>query len=129
MDAPPNLDDYSTINSHIGWLLWCESKAKQTIIQVRLLLNRTNFAVCFCSLFPSMIVIDNLLYMPLYLQVMGSSTANAGLKILLSPVGVSIFCIGARYLIKWIGRYKGLSAMGQIMLVLGTIFLVLQGQR
>ncbi|GJN75509.1 MFS multidrug transporter [Purpureocillium lilacinum] len=108
--------------------LWWESKARQPIIPVRLLAERTVLAACFCNLLATMVVIAGLFYVPLYLQVLGFSATDAGVKILPSPVGVSICSIGAGYLMKRTGRYVGLGITALLMVILGIVFFTMQGR-
>ncbi|KAJ6438321.1 Protein SGT1 A [Purpureocillium lavendulum] len=116
-----------SIVTFLGFLWW-ESKARQPIIPVRLLAERTVLAACFCNLLATMVVIAGLFYVPLYLQVLGFSSTDAGLKILPSPVGVSICSIGAGYLMKRTGRYVGLGITSILMVILGIVCFTLQGR-
>ncbi|GAB1315663.1 hypothetical protein MFIFM68171_05873 [Madurella fahalii] len=69
--------------------LWWESRARQPIIPVRLLLDRTVLNACITSLLSTMVVMMTMYYIPLYLQALGHSATQAGLRILASSVGVS----------------------------------------
>ncbi|PNY27735.1 Multidrug resistance protein fnx1 [Tolypocladium capitatum] len=111
----------------IGFIWW-ESRARQPIIPVKLLLDRTVLAACFCNMLCTMVVMAGLFYVPLYLQVLGDSATGAGIKILPSPVGVSICSVGAGYLMKRTGRYVGLGIASLVTLILGIVLFTLQGR-
>ncbi|KJZ71450.1 hypothetical protein HIM_09174 [Hirsutella minnesotensis 3608] len=106
--------------------LWWESRAKQPIIPVKLLLDRTVLAACLCNLLCTMVVMAGIFYVPMYLQVLGDSATNAGLKILPSPVGVSVFSIAAGYLMRRTGRYVGLGITSVAILMMGVVLFTLQ---
>ncbi|KND93566.1 Multidrug resistance protein fnx1 [Tolypocladium ophioglossoides CBS 100239] len=108
--------------------IWWESRTRQPIIPVKLLLDRTLLAACFCNMLCTMVVLSGLFYVPLYLQVLGDSATGAGLKILPSPVGVSICSVGAGYLMKKTGRYVGLGITSLVILILGVVLFTLQGK-
>lgn len=50
-----------------------------------------------------------LYYVPLYLQVLGHSATQAGLRILASSFGVSVASIGCGFIMKKTGKYVGLG--------------------
>uniref|UniRef100_L2G5Y4 MFS multidrug transporter n=1 Tax=Colletotrichum fructicola (strain Nara gc5) TaxID=1213859 RepID=L2G5Y4_COLFN len=77
-----------------GAFLFWETKVKQPIIPVRLLANRTILSACLTNLLCTMVMMMALFYVPLYLQVTGLSATDAGLRILTSPLGVSIMSLG-----------------------------------
>lgn len=108
--------------------LWCESRARQPIIPVRLVLRRTVLAACFCNLLCIMVVMAAIFYVPLYLQVLGTSATGAGLMILPSPAGASVFSLGAGYIMKQTGRYVGLGVASLVSLTLGIVLFTFQGR-
>ncbi|ODA79861.1 hypothetical protein RJ55_05458 [Drechmeria coniospora] len=108
--------------------LWWESRARQPIIPVRLVRERTVLAACFCNLFSTMVLMAAVFYVPLFLQVLGDSATGAGLKILPSPVGISVCSVGAGYLMKRTGRYVGLGIASLVVLVVGIVLFTLQGR-
>lgn len=109
-----------------GLFLWWESRAQEPIIPVKLLLERTVLAACLCNLLCTMVVMAGIFYVPLYLQVLGDSATGAGLKILPSPIGVSIFSVGAGYLMRRTGRYVGLGITSLVVLIVGIVLFTLQ---
>ncbi|GAB1314274.1 hypothetical protein MFIFM68171_04484 [Madurella fahalii] len=90
-------------------LVWWEGRAKQPIIPVRLLLHRTVFTACITNFLCTMVMMMTMFYIPLYLQVLGHSATQAGLRILASSVGVSISSIGCGLVMKKTGKYVGLG--------------------
>ncbi|KAJ4306486.1 hypothetical protein N0V88_001289 [Collariella sp. IMI 366227] len=90
-------------------LIWWESRAKQPIIPVRLLLDRTVFTACITNFLCTMVMMMTMFYLPLYLQVLGHSATGAGLRILASSFGVSISSIGCGLIMKKTGKYVGLG--------------------
>ncbi|KAF5715724.1 multidrug resistance protein fnx1 [Fusarium mundagurra] len=108
--------------------LWWEGKAKQPIIPVALLRDRTVLAACSASLFISMLLMATTFYVPLYLQVLGDSTTTAGLKFLPSPLGGSIGALGTGYLMAWTGKYRPFGVLGAVVLILGTVLFSLQDE-
>ncbi|KAH6626315.1 major facilitator superfamily domain-containing protein [Chaetomium sp. MPI-SDFR-AT-0129] len=90
-------------------LIWWESRAKQPIIPVRLLLDRTVLNACLTSFLATMVMMMTIYYLPLYLQVLGHSATQAGLRILASSFGVSISSIGCGLIMKRTGKYVRLG--------------------
>jgi MFS family permease len=115
-----------SIAAFVGFLWW-ESKASQPIIPVRLLLDRTVLSACLCNLLATMVIMQGIFYVPLYLQVRGDTPTAAGLKILPSPIGISIGSLGAGYFMKKTGRYVGLGIGGMSTIVCGVAIFTTQG--
>ncbi|KAG6033163.1 hypothetical protein E4U41_006978 [Claviceps citrina] len=108
--------------------LWWESRARQPIIPVRLLMTRTVLAACFTNLLGTMVVLTLLFYVPLYMQVLGYSATDAGLRILPSPVGVSIMSVLAGYVMKRTGRYVMLGISSMTIMIMGIVLFTLMGR-
>ncbi|KAF4982371.1 hypothetical protein FZEAL_1990 [Fusarium zealandicum] len=111
-----------------GLFLFWESRALQPIIPVKLLLDRTVFTACLCNLLCSMVVMGCLFYVPLYLQVLGSSATQSGVQILPSPVGISIGSLTSGYVMKKTGKYTKLGITALIILCLGVVLLTVQNE-
>lgn len=101
--------------------LWWESKAKQPIIPVKLLLNRTVLAACLSNFFCTMVIFALLFYIPLYLQVRGRTSTEVGLIILFSPLGSFFSSVGAGIMMNKTGRYTGLSIASLVLMIAGVI--------
>ena len=68
-------------------------------------------------------------FVPLYLQVLGHSAAEAGLRLVASPFGVSITSVGCGIIMKKTGRYVGLGTAIESIFVLGAISLNFLGEK
>lgn len=110
-----------------GFLYW-ESRARQPIIPVRLLMDRTVLSACLCNLLSTMVVMAGIFYVPLYLQVIGNSTTQAGIQLLPAPVGISIGSIGAGYIMKKTGKYTKLGITSVLVLITAVILFVSQNE-
>ncbi|KAI0840120.1 MFS general substrate transporter [Hypoxylon sp. FL0890] len=89
----------------IAFILW-ESRAKQPVIPVRLLLDRTVFTACMTNLLCCMVNMMALFYIPVFMQSSrGSSATDSGLVILFSPIGICICSVGSGLIMKKTGRY------------------------
>lgn len=108
--------------------LWWESRARQPIIPIKLLMVRTVLAACVCNLLCTMITMAGIFHVPLYFQVLGDSATGAGLKMLPSPLGISIFSVGAGFVMKRTGRYYWLGVSSVLVLIGGVIIFTLQGK-
>jgi MFS family permease len=74
--------------------VWQENRTQYATIPVKLLLDRTVFAACAANLLSSMAYLMLFFYIPLYLQVLGHSSTQAGLRLLAAPVGASSASLG-----------------------------------
>lgn len=110
-----------------GFWVW-ESRARQPIIPVRLLLNRTVSAACLTNLVCTMGTMMAIFYTPLYLQVRGFSTTRAGASLLASSLGVASFSISAGFVMKRTGRYLRLGIAVLVVFVLGAAGLATLGE-
>ncbi|KAJ2906649.1 major facilitator superfamily transporter [Zalerion maritima] len=106
----------------ITFAIW-EDRAKQPIIPVRLLLDRTIAAACITNLLCTMVVMMVFFYVPIYLQVLGNSATEAGLRILTSPLGSSAASLGSGYLMKRTGKYHILGIFSLVVHVAGCVLL------
>ncbi|KAK3684783.1 major facilitator superfamily domain-containing protein [Podospora appendiculata] len=104
--------------------IWWESRAAQPVIPVRLLVHRTVFAACMTCLLCTMVMMMTMFYLPLYLQVLGYTTTQAGVRLLAAPVCMSVFSLGSGYIMKRTGRYVGLGIAVVFTFTLGVAFLV-----
>jgi MFS family permease len=69
-----------------------------------------------------MVMMMTMYFVPLYLQVLGHSTTQAGFRILAASVGVSISSIGCGLIMKKTGKYVGL---GITTLVIYTVAMLI----
>lgn len=103
--------------------VWWESRTAQPIIPVRLLVDRTVFAACITNFACTVVVMMVMFYVPLYLQVLGHSSTEAGLRILASPLGVSFSSVGCGYITKRTGKYLTL-AIGMVSVFAAGVLLL-----
>ena len=108
--------------------LWWESRAKQPIIPVRLLINRTVLAACMTNFFCTMVVISGLFYVPLYLQVRGKTSTEAGLLILPSPVGVACGSVLSGIIMNKTGKYTVLGIVSLVVMNSGVVLFWLSNE-
>lgn len=92
----------------IGFIVW-ESRSKLPIIPVRLLVHRTVLMACLTNLVCTMANTILIYYVPIYLQVLGYTPTQAGVKILIASLGVSISSISSGLIMKRTGRYVALG--------------------
>ncbi|KAK8029082.1 hypothetical protein PG991_006138 [Apiospora marii] len=109
----------------VGFLYW-ERSARQPVLPVALLLDRTVLTSCLASVFCAGIALTAIFYIPLYLQVRGDTATAAGLKILPASLGTSFGALGSGYLVKRTGRYVGLARGSVAALLLGVAMFALQ---
>lgn len=104
---------YTTLPLAAALLLafvWWERRTPQPIIPVRLLMRRTVAAACVTNLVCTMANTILVFYVPLYLQVVGYSPTQSGLRILFASLGVSVSSLGCGVVMKRTGRYRALGA-------------------
>lgn len=103
----------------IGFIIW-EDRNAQPIIPVRLLIHRTVFTACITNLVCTMANTTLIFYVPMYLQVLGYSPTQSGLRILFGSLGVSFSSIGCGLIMKKTGRYLALGICVLVSFVAGT---------
>ncbi len=94
----------------IVFIIW-ETRAKQPVIPVRLLLHRTVFTSCMTNLLCSMAFNMPLFYAPLYMQSLGKSATESGVVVLFAPIGICICSVGSGLIMKKTGRYGAYSTL------------------
>ena len=102
----------SLILSFISLLvfIYIESRyASEPIIPVKLLLNRTVLAACLTNWFLSMSVFSTLFYAPIYFQVRGLSTTQAGARLIPHSIGTAIGSVSTGLIMRWTGKYYVLN--------------------
>ncbi|PFH56002.1 hypothetical protein XA68_17222 [Ophiocordyceps unilateralis] len=108
--------------------IWWESRARQPIIPVKLLLHRTVFCASLTGLLVAMLVNTAIFFVPLYLQILGETATSAGLRTLSSPVGMAMGALSSGYLMRRTGKFVGLGIASELLLVVGASLLCLQSQ-
>ena len=102
--------------------LYVEDKvAQEPIIPVRLVARtRTVLAAFFTNWFSTMASFLFLYYIPLYLQVRGSSSTQAGLRVIPFAAGASVGSLGIGVVMKATGKYYVLSAAVMVVYIVGA---------
>ncbi|KAH6887705.1 major facilitator superfamily domain-containing protein [Thelonectria olida] len=108
--------------------IWWERRACQPIIPVKLLYNRTVLSACLTSFIIAMLTLTSILYIPLYLQVLGDSPTTAGLKILPASLGLAVGALGAGFIMRSTGKYVGLVISSIMVMTVGTVMFTFQSQ-
>ena len=85
--------------------------SSEPIIPVRLLLDRTVASACLTNWFTTMAVFSLLFYGPIYFQVKGLSTTQAGLRLMPQSLGTAIGSVTTGLIMRWTGRYYVLSVI------------------
>ena len=98
-----------SLASFAAFVYWESYHAHHPIIPVRLVASRTVMAACVTNLVSTAAMLMAVFYVPLYLQVRGYTAADAGLRLLCSPFGVSITSVGSGLIMKSTGRYVKLG--------------------
>lgn len=102
-----------------GAFVLVETKwAKEPIIPMHLLLNRTVLAACLMNWFITMVLYMALFYVPIFFQVNGSSTTTSGIRLLPQSVGTSISSLTCGYIMKRSGKYRTLG----LVVIACTVF-------
>ena len=93
----------------LGLFIYVESMhAEEPIIPVRLLLDRTVLSACLTNWFTTMSTFALLFYGPIYFQVQGLSTTQAGLRLVPQAVG-GLGSVATGLVMRRTGRYYFLS--------------------
>ena len=97
-----------------------ERVASEPIIPVRLLLNRTVAAACLTNWCTTMAVFALLFYMPIFFQVKGFSTTQAGIRLIPQCIGASVGSLGCGLIMNKTGRYWYLNLGVETSFVLSS---------
>ena len=115
----------TTIPLSIGFLvifIYLEkTRAVEPIIPVQLMLDRTISAAFLTNWFDSMCIFSILFYGPIYFQVRGFSTTQAGVRVVPQFIGGAIGSTGSGLIMRLTGRYYLLSMGIQVIFVGGFI--------
>ncbi len=110
---------YTTLPLSFIFLLlfiYIESEhASEPVIPVKLLLNRTVLAACLTNWFLTMCCYALLFYGPIYFQVKGLSTTQAGARLIPQSVGTAIGSVCTGLIMRWSGKYYILNVCIQII--------------
>ncbi|MCJ1432600.1 hypothetical protein MMC27_001957 [Xylographa pallens] len=105
------------------FLFWDFFKASNPVIPIGALLQRTVASAQLSFFFASAANVSIIFYVPIYLQVLGSSTGQSGLRFIPMAVGVALSSLGTGYLVKITGRYYHVNILVQLSSVSGAVLL------
>lgn len=97
-----------------------ENMALEPIVPIRLLLNRTVASACLSYWFVFMAYFGLTYYVPVYLQLLGNSPTQAGLRFIPFSAGSAVGALGVGLIMKATGNYYYLDKCSHAMLVLST---------
>jgi MFS family permease len=103
----------------LGAFVWIETRwAKEPVLPINLLLNRTVAAACLTNWFTTMAAYMGTFYVPIFFQVKGLSATAAGMRLIPQSIGLSIGSLGAGLIMNHTGKYKvlGFSSIGSFIL-------------
>ncbi|KAL9128876.1 MAG: hypothetical protein Q9217_002533 [Psora testacea] len=86
----------------------------EPVIPVKLLVHRTVISACFTNWLTSMVIFSILFYGPIYFQVQGLSTTQAGARLAPQSIGNAVGSISTGLIMRWTGRYYYLSVVIQL---------------
>ena len=92
--------------------------ASEPIIPVKLLLDRTVLSACLTNWFTTMSIFGLIFYGPIYFQVKGLSTTQAGERLIPLSVGMAFGSISVGLIMRMTGRYYLLSAIVILIMVI-----------
>lgn len=97
-----------------------EKVAAEPIIPIRLLLDRTVAAACLSYWFTFMAFYGINFFVPVYLQLLGNSPTEAGLRFIASSAGTAIGAFGAGFVMRATGNYSYINKGSHACLILGS---------
>jgi len=80
--------------------------ASEPVIPIYLLLDRTVLFACLTNWFNTMTTFMTFFYVPIYFQVKGSSTTEAGISLIPEALGGSAGSLGVGFIMNYTGKYK-----------------------
>ena len=103
--------------------IYIESEHSEPVIPVKLLLSRTVLAACLTNWFLTMAVYSILFYGPIYFQVKGLSTTQAGARLIPQSIGTAVGSVSTGLIMRWTGRYYILNVCIQIIFTAAYVLL------
>ncbi|WZH40738.1 LOW QUALITY PROTEIN: major facilitator superfamily domain-containing protein [Fusarium acuminatum] len=95
--------------------------AKEPIIPMHLLLDRSVLAACMMNCLITMTLFMATLYVPIFFQVNGLSTSASGLRLLPQSIGTSVSSLTCGFIVKRTGKYRTLGLVVIASSALGFI--------
>jgi MFS family permease len=98
--------------------------ASEPIIPLHLIRNRTVLAAALTYCFDHMSAFGVFFYIPLYIQLLGHTTTQAGLRFLPNSAGTAAAALAAGIIMRSIGGYYRLSVVIHVFTVVGCGLLI-----
>ena len=119
---------YTTVSlsiiSLIGFIYVEANHATEPVIPVRLLVDRTVLAACFTNWFTTMATFAIFFYGPIYFQVKGLSTTQAGARLVPQSLGMAVGSVGSGLVMRWTGRYYYLVVAIMLLFIAANAIIV-----
>lgn len=106
-----------SVISFIVFIYIENSYASEPVIPVKLMLNRTVWSACLTNWFTTMSTFGLIFYGPIYLQVQGLTTTQAGERLIALSLGMAFGSILTGLIMRWTGRYYYLSCIVLLIMV------------
>lgn len=110
------------------FLYWDFAQATNPVVPIRLLLQRTISSSQLSFFFASAASISIMYYVPIYIQVLGSTTGQSGLRFIPYAIAFGLGSFAVGFLVKISGRYYYVNLFVQLSSVLGAILLCTMSQ-
>lgn len=94
--------------------------AREPIVPLKLLCNRTLIAAYLAAFFGSMMFYTLMFYVPIYLQLKGASTSETGLQLIPESVGGGLGPFAAGTYTRITGTYDALNTIAPTLMTIGT---------
>ncbi|MCJ1249677.1 hypothetical protein MMC30_006903 [Trapelia coarctata] len=105
------------------FLYWDSAKASNPVIPIRAIWERTVATAQLSFFLSSAANVTVIFYIPIYLQVLGYSTGESGLRFIPMAVSLALSSFATGYFVKATGRYYYINILVQVFSVTGTALL------
>ncbi|KAG8532843.1 uncharacterized protein KY384_002721 [Bacidia gigantensis] len=95
--------------------------ALEPIIPIKVVANRTVLAACFTNWFLTMSIFSVLYFAPIYFQIKGLSTTQAGIRLVPQSLGAAVGSISTGLIMRWTGRYYYLTAAIMLIFIVANV--------
>ena len=110
------------------FIFWDFRKANHPVIPIRTLLQRTVASSQLSFFFAAAANVSIIFYTPIYLQVLGFSTGQSGIRFIPMAIALAVSSFATGYLVKITARYYYINIVIQFSAVLGSVLLCTMDQ-
>jgi MFS family permease len=110
------------------FIFWDFARASNPVLPIRIMLQRTIASSQLSFFFASASSLGIMYYVPIYLQVLGATTGQSGLRFMPYAAAFAAGSFAAGFLVKITGRYYVINLFVQLASVLGAILLCTMSQ-